>query len=102
MEIILLISAFINFIVLIMFFQLVRDTEIIRRTFFNSNPTYWLDQYNKASYLNRDKDALRFLQEYIWASVKKDKSAKRYESLRSQHEKRIIELGSKFPKHPFY
>lgn len=101
MEATLIIVAFINFIVLIMFFQLVKDVETIRATFFSKVPQYWLNEYTKHSYLKRDKDALYALQEYIWASMKKNKSEKNFEALRAKYEDRIKSLGAEFPDYPF-
>lgn len=99
MEIVFLIAALINLVLLFMFVQLVRDVETIRGVFKSKVPKYWLSEYNKHSYLSRDKEALHALQEFIWASIVKDSSS--YESLKHEYSERFIELGSKFPDSPY-
>lgn len=99
MEIIIIIAALINFVVLIMFFQLARNVEIIRGVFRSKVPGYWLEEYNKHSHLHREKEALHALQEFIWASINKNKSS--YESLKHEYSERFSALGSKFPDYPY-
>lgn len=58
-------------------------------------------EYLKNRFLYRNDQALNFLQEYIWVAMKNDQSVKYYDALKLEHESKFIELGGRFPDHPY-
>lgn len=101
MEGILIIVAVIQFLVFVMYFQLVGDVRALRINFASNNPEVWLLRYNKSRYLKRNEEALFNLQEYIWLSINKRKSMKYYEELKERWSSVFITLKSEFPDYPF-
>lgn len=95
METALFIIGFVQFVVLIMFFQLTGDIRDLRVKFNSKNPKVWLDRYYKYRCLKRDDEALKSLQEYIW--LKLNKSNSNYNELYNTWKDQFHTLNAEFP-----
>lgn len=99
-EFLITISVIMSFILTVGFFAMFRNISIIK---YHYHPTAksLKDNYNKSRYLGRDLEALHYLQEYVWATLKKNKSKKNYESLKLEFNDEFIKFGSQFPQYPY-
>jgi methionine salvage enolase-phosphatase E1 len=97
MEIAIILSAFIQVVVLIIFIQLTVDVTNIRKILGSRDPYTWLNRYKKNIALDRKEEAFTSLQEFIWYQCNGKFTGKVYENLKSKYETKFEALGKKFP-----
>jgi hypothetical protein len=99
-EVLVIISALVSIALLIGFFVMFKNIAFLKYHYYPI-PKELKEKYNKARYLGRDDEALHFLQEFIWESLKRNNSKKNYDALKLEYNNDFLRFGAQFPQNPF-
>jgi hypothetical protein len=100
LEFLISISVIVSFALTIGFFLMFRNLAFIKYYYYPTTREL-KENCNKSRYLGRDIEALHFLQEFVWASLKKNRSKKNYDSLKLEYNNDFLKFGSEFPLYPY-
>lgn len=101
MEIALIVAGIIQLVLIILFWKLVGDVEMLKDRFTGKNASTLLDKYKKDKFFKRNESALHHLQEFIWVMLHKSPGHASHEALREKWAKEFELMNSTFPDNPY-